>query len=139
MEPSPVGGVTKSGSNGGDQYNYNYCHGDDIISWFEEVAEKADVVQTQTLARILKLNRGIEYLKKCLGEIEIEKIIGPEIESLFTSLVPLASHADFQPYIQRIADGDTAPLITQQPIKLLSLRYIYICMYMYYMYVCIYV
>lgn len=115
MEPAAAV-VTKS-CKGGD-----YCHGD-MISWFEDVAEKADVVQTQTLVRILELNRGIEYLKKWFGGIEIvgRDMDGPAIESLFTSMVPLASHADLNPYIQRIADGDTAPLITQEPIRLLSL------------------
>nr|KYP53415.1 putative indole-3-acetic acid-amido synthetase GH3.5 [Cajanus cajan] len=43
------------------------------------------------------------------------------LESLFTSVVPLASHADLDPYIQKIADGDTTPILIQQPITTLSL------------------
>ncbi|KAK9285517.1 hypothetical protein L1049_024711 [Liquidambar formosana] len=93
----------------------------DIRSWFEDIAENAGFVQTQTLRRILELNFGVEYLKKWLGDINIQEMEASALESLYTSLVPLASHADLQPYIQRIADGDTAPILTQQPITTLSL------------------
>ncbi|XAR55475.1 hypothetical protein NMG60_11035549 [Bertholletia excelsa] len=101
-------------SNGDDHY--------DIISWFEDVAENAAVVQTQTLGRILELNHGVEYLKRWLGEVDnIHDMEASALESLYTSSVPLAAHADLEPYIQRIADGDTSPLLTQQPITTLSL------------------
>ncbi|KAA8524451.1 hypothetical protein F0562_010874 [Nyssa sinensis] len=94
----------------------------DIISWFEDVAEHAGLVQTQTLCRILELNYGVEYLTKWFGEINIQEMDDASaLESLYTSLVPLASHADFEPYIQRIVDGDSTPLLTQQPITTLSL------------------
>ncbi|PIN14228.1 hypothetical protein CDL12_13125 [Handroanthus impetiginosus] len=92
-----------------------------IIDWFEEVAEEADKVQTETLKRILELNCGVEYLKKWLGDANVQEMEASALEALYTSLVPLASHADLEPYIQRIADGDTAPLITQEPITTLSL------------------
>jgi hypothetical protein len=65
----------------------------------------------------------VEYLKKWLGDIDVRDMDASALESLYTSLVPLASHADLEPFINRIADGDTAPLLTQQPITLLSLRY----------------
>lgn len=100
--------------------NNKYDH--DIIDWFESVSENAGHVQTQTLRRILELNYGAEYLKKWLGDIDINEMDACALESLFTSSVPLASHADFEPYIQRIADGDTGPSLTQQPITTLSLR-----------------
>ncbi|XP_077243241.1 auxin-responsive GH3 family protein [Tasmannia lanceolata] len=93
----------------------------EIISWFEEVAENAGRVQTQTLGRIIELNFGVEYLKKWLGHLQFQDIEPTALESLYTSLVPLCSHADINPYIQRIADGDSSPLLTQQPITTLSL------------------
>ncbi|OAY34095.1 indole-3-acetic acid-amido synthetase GH3.10 [Manihot esculenta] len=93
----------------------------DITAWFDRVSEKAGLVQTETLRRILELNWGVEYLQKWLGDINIQDIDACALESLYTSLVPLASHADLEPYIQRIADGDTTPLLTQQPITTLSL------------------
>ena len=117
MEPAvPVSYYSKN--NGNHEY-------DDIIDWFENVCENAGHVQTQTLRRILQLNKGVEYLKKWFGEREnlnIQNMDACALESLFTSTVPLASHADLDPYIQRIADGDEAPLLTQQPITTLSLR-----------------
>ncbi|XP_057473285.1 indole-3-acetic acid-amido synthetase GH3.10 isoform X1 [Actinidia eriantha] len=101
----------------------NTTNGDyGIIEWFEYVAENAGLVQTETLRRILKENYGVEYLKKWLGEIKnIDEMEASALESLYTTLVPLASHADLEPYIQRIADGDPSPLLTQQPITTLSL------------------
>lgn len=101
----------------------NSDHKDDIISWFEDVSQNAGSVQTQLLSQILKQNNGVEYLKKWLGNYNILEMEPCALESLFSSVVPLSSHADFEPFIQRIADGDTAPLLTQQPITTLSLRY----------------
>ncbi|KAJ6693325.1 hypothetical protein OIU85_004125 [Salix viminalis] len=108
MEPKNINGSSRI-----------YEH--DIIGWFEDVSEKAGQVQTETLRRILELNWGVEYLKKWFGNRNIQDMDATALESLYTSLVPLSSHADLEPYIRRIADGDTAPLLTRQPIKLLSL------------------
>ncbi|GKV03875.1 hypothetical protein SLEP1_g16115 [Rubroshorea leprosula] len=95
---------------------------ENMIDWFEDVSENAGAVQTETLRRILEQNHGAEYLKKWLGEeVKIEEIEDSALENLYTSLVPLTSHADLEPYIQRIADGDTSPVLTQQAITLLSL------------------
>ncbi|KAJ1376542.1 GH3 family [Sesbania bispinosa] len=104
-----------NGTNGNGNTDY------DIISWFEDVTQNAGSVQSQILSHILKQNYGVEYLKKWLGNYNIPEMEACALESLFTSVVPLASHADFEPFIQRIADGDTAPLLTQQPITTLSL------------------
>lgn len=101
----------------------NGSHGYNIISWFEDATKNAGSIQTQTLSQILKQNHGVEYLKKWLGDYNIQHVDDCALEPLFTSVVPLASHADFEPLIQRIADGDTAPLLTQQSITTLSLRY----------------
>lgn len=94
----------------------------DIIDWFDEVAEQAGAAQTETLHRILELNYGVEYLKKWLGDANVQEMDAKALESLYTSLVPLTSHADLEPYFQRIADGETKPLLTQEPITTLSLR-----------------
>lgn len=95
----------------------------DIVQWFEGVAENAGRVQAQTLKRIIQLNHNTEYLRKWLGEVnKMEDMEPAAVEALYTSLVPLASHSDLQPYIQRIADGDGSQLLTQHPITMLSLR-----------------
>ncbi|OVA20224.1 GH3 auxin-responsive promoter [Macleaya cordata] len=100
----------------------NNRNGDyEIIRWFEEIAENAGLAQTETLRRIIELNFRTEYLKKWLGGLNIQEMDSNTIESLYTSLVPLASHADLEPYILRIADGDSSPILTQEPITTLSL------------------
>ncbi|MED6154947.1 hypothetical protein PIB30_001088 [Stylosanthes scabra] len=95
----------------------------DIIRWFEQVSANAGAVQTDVLCRILKENFKVEYLKKWWNnkEINVEEMDACALESLFTSVVPLASHENFEPFIKRIADGDTSPILTQQPITTLSL------------------
>lgn len=96
----------------------------DIVEWFEGVAENAGAVQARTLRRIIELNRGTEYLRKWLGDDVRVADMGPaELEALYASAVPLASHADMEPYIQRIADGDSSPVLTNDPITMLSLRF----------------
>ncbi|XP_022986272.1 indole-3-acetic acid-amido synthetase GH3.10 [Cucurbita maxima] len=95
---------------------------EDMVDWFERVSSEAGVAQSRTLREILRQNCGVEYLNQWLGDVNIHQI--PDdfaLESLFTSLVPLSSHADFEPFLQRIADGDSSPLLTQQPIQTLSL------------------
>ncbi|KAG4110742.1 hypothetical protein ERO13_D13G065600v2 [Gossypium hirsutum] len=104
-------------SNGNADGDYQY----EIISWFDSVSKNAAMVQTETLGQILHLNYGVEYLKKWFGDMKIQDMDACALESLYASLVPLASHADFEPFIQRIADGDTAPILTQQTITTLSL------------------
>ncbi|XP_059301372.1 indole-3-acetic acid-amido synthetase GH3.10-like [Lycium ferocissimum] len=100
----------------------NYYKGNEIISWFEETVENVAAIQRQTLRRILELNHGVEYLKKWLGDIRLQDIMDENaLESLYATMVPLASHADFEPYIHRMADGEIAPLLTQEPITTLSL------------------
>ena len=41
----------------------------------------------------------------------------------FKACVPLVTHKDLEPYIQRIADGDTSPILTGKAITTISLRY----------------
>ncbi|GAB4824994.1 hypothetical protein Ancab_007867 [Ancistrocladus abbreviatus] len=113
MEPAMAGMCSSSEDGDSDG---------DIIGWFDDVSENASLVQNETLRRILEVNCRVEYLRKWLGEdIKVEELEGSRLESLYTSLVPVISHADIESYIQRIADGETTPLLTQHPITHLSL------------------
>ncbi|KAI3991476.1 hypothetical protein MKX01_006778 [Papaver californicum] len=99
----------------------------EIIKWFEDMSENAGLVQTETLRRVIEMNFETEYLKKWLGnDLNIQEMDSNSIESLHTSLVPLVSHADLEPYILRIADGYLTPILTQEPITTLSLRQKYV-------------
>ncbi|KAF9590471.1 hypothetical protein IFM89_035348 [Coptis chinensis] len=100
----------------------NINHEDsEIIRWFDEISENSGFVQTETLRHIIELNSGSEYLRKWFGGISVQDLDSSSVESLYTSLVPLASHADLEPYIMRVADGDSSPILTQEPITTLSL------------------
>lgn len=110
---------TKQQQRNGSSHNINDQN--DIVGWFERVSVNAGDVQTETLRRILELNCGVEYLKKWLGDIQVQEMESCALESLYTRLVPLSTHADIEPFVHRIADGDTTPLLTQQPITTLSL------------------
>ncbi|XP_068660350.1 jasmonoyl--L-amino acid synthetase JAR4-like [Aristolochia californica] len=83
------------------------------IEDFEAQTKDADRVQRETLEKILEENDETEYLKR-FG------LNGRRDEETFRKCVPLASHQDFQPYIQRIADGDYSPILAAKPFTTLS-------------------
>ncbi|KAH9317066.1 hypothetical protein KI387_018835, partial [Taxus chinensis] len=85
-----------------------------LIEEFEAMTRDAERVQQETLKKIIESNSETEYMQKW-------GLNGRTDPQDFKSCVPLATHADFEPYIQRIADGDKSPLLTTQPITLLSL------------------
>ncbi|CAN6457645.1 unnamed protein product [Victoria cruziana] len=93
-----------------------------IIHWFEQVCREASAIQAQTLGQIIRRNVGAEYLKRWMGHLpQLHEMEDQELESLFTSLVPVSSHADYDPYIQRVAEGDPSPILIQEPVTTLSL------------------
>ncbi|XP_058209022.1 indole-3-acetic acid-amido synthetase GH3.10 isoform X1 [Rhododendron vialii] len=123
MEETAKNNDNNNKSNGGGDHTSTGATGSGIIGWFEDMAENAGRVQTEMLRRILVQNHGVEYLRKWLGDDvgSVEEMEGSVLESVYRSLVPVVCHADLEPYIERIADGDTSPLLTQQPITTLSL------------------
>lgn len=94
----------------------DYLDPDRVIDEFEAMTRDAERVQEETLRRILEENSQAEYLRK-LGLNG-----GTDLES-FRAHVPLVTHKDLEPYIQRIVDGDSSPVLTGQPITTISLRY----------------
>lgn len=91
-----------------------FC-GEAVIAEFESLTRDAAAVQRDTLRRILADNACAEYLR-CRG------LAGRTDAASFRACVPLATHADIEPYIARIADGDTSPVLTAKPITSISLR-----------------
>jgi jasmonic acid-amino synthetase len=87
-----------------------------VIEEFDEVTRNASRVQRDTLKNILEENGDAEYLQDLGlgGRTDIES---------FRACVPLVTHQDLEPYIQRIVDGDTAPILTGKPVTSISLRY----------------
>ncbi|KAG9457771.1 hypothetical protein H6P81_002279 [Aristolochia fimbriata] len=84
-----------------------------FIDVFEAETKDAERVQREVLERILKENGEAEYLKK-FG------LDGKWDEETFRKCVPLASHHDLMPYINRIADRDASPLLAAKPFTALS-------------------
>ncbi|KAF8413731.1 hypothetical protein HHK36_001724 [Tetracentron sinense] len=85
-----------------------------VINEFETVTKDARRVQRETLQKILEENGEAEYLQKLglNGRTDVES---------FKACVPLVTHKDLDPYIQRIADGDTSQILTRKPITTISL------------------
>lgn len=99
-----------------------------VIEEFESITKDAKRVQIETLKRILKENGEAEYLKKW-------NLDGKFDPQSYSTCVPVVTHKDFEPYIQKIADGASYPVLTGKPITTITLRYIFII----YMCVCVYI
>lgn len=92
-----------------------YLDPERVIDEFEAMTRDVERVQEVTLKRILEENSQAEYLRKLglNGRTDLES---------FRAHVPLVTHKDLEPYIQRIVDGDSSPILTGQPINTISLR-----------------
>ncbi|KAL6626982.1 hypothetical protein ACP70R_030708 [Stipagrostis hirtigluma subsp. patula] len=88
--------------------------GEEVIAEFERLTQDAAAVQRETLRRILAENAAVEYLRR-LG------LAGRTDPDSFRACVPLATHADLEPYIARIAGGDTSAVLTAKPVTSISL------------------
>lgn len=87
---------------------------DSVIEEFESLTRDAGRVQRETLKKILEENGAAEYLQE-LG------LGGRTDVGSFRSCVPLVTHKDLEPYIQRIVDGDHYPILTGKPVTSISL------------------
>uniref|UniRef100_A0ACD5VN45 Uncharacterized protein n=1 Tax=Avena sativa TaxID=4498 RepID=A0ACD5VN45_AVESA len=88
--------------------------GEEVIAEFDRLTRDAANVQEETLRRILAENGAAEYLQR-LG------LAGRTDPDSFRAYVPLATHADLEPYINRIVDGDATPVLTAKPVTSISL------------------
>ncbi|XP_062232265.1 jasmonoyl--L-amino acid synthetase GH3.5-like isoform X2 [Phragmites australis] len=90
------------------------CSCEETVNEFEALTRDAGRVQRDTLKNILELNADAEYLKHfgLRGRTDVES---------YKSCIPLCVHSDLEPYIQRIVDGDSSPVLTGNPITALSL------------------
>ncbi|KAL3815114.1 hypothetical protein ACJIZ3_016382 [Penstemon smallii] len=87
-----------------------------IIEEFEALSKDAERVQRETLKKILEENGETEYLQR-------SGLNGRTDPNSFKAFVPLVTHKDLEPYIQRIADGDNynPSILTSKPITTISL------------------
>lgn len=89
---------------------------EEVIAEFEALTKEAGKVQEETLKKILEENGDTVYLQQW-------GLNGTTDPQTFKACVPLVTHKDLDPYIQRIADGDLSPVLTRKPITTISLRY----------------
>ncbi|KAJ1429524.1 GH3 family [Sesbania bispinosa] len=87
---------------------------DKVIEEFERLTKDAERVQRETLKRILEANTSAEYLQS-LG------LNGRTDPESFKACVPLVTHKELEPYINRMIDGDVSPILTGKPITTMSL------------------
>ncbi|MCO5572857.1 hypothetical protein L7F22_026616 [Adiantum nelumboides] len=88
------------------------CNGSvDPLEMIEYLTTNAKKVQNQVLAKILTRNAKTEYLTRyTLDGRVLDK-------ASFKKLIPVVSYEEVEPYINRIANGEKAPIISAEPIS----------------------
>ncbi|KAI8023802.1 Jasmonoyl--L-amino acid synthetase JAR4 [Camellia lanceoleosa] len=87
---------------------------EEVIEEFEMLTKDIERIQKETLQKILKENGSTEYLK-------IWSLNGRTDHESFKASVPFVTHKDLKPYIQRMVNGDTFPIVIGKPITTISL------------------
>jgi len=80
------------------------------LEYIEEVTRNADEIQEKVLAEILSCSAQAEYLQRHGLDGRTDRIT-------FKKLVPVVNYEDLKPDIDRIANGDTSPILCSKPIS----------------------
>ncbi|WMV48833.1 hypothetical protein MTR67_042218 [Solanum verrucosum] len=80
------------------------------LEFIEEVTTNVDEVQKRVLHEILTRNANVEYLQRL-------NLNGHTDRETFKKFVPVITYEDIQPDINRIANGDTSPILCSQPVS----------------------
>ncbi|KAI4322852.1 hypothetical protein L6164_022505 [Bauhinia variegata] len=80
------------------------------LLFIEDVTGNADEVQKRVLAEILSRNANVEYLQRHGLNRRTDR-------DTFKKLLPVITYEDIQPDINRIANGDTRPILCSKPIS----------------------
>ena len=80
------------------------------LEFIEDVTANADEVQEKVLSEILSRNANVEYLQR-------HGLNGQTDRDTFKKLLPVITYEDIQPDINRIANGDTSPILCSKPIS----------------------
>lgn len=80
------------------------------LEFIEEATKNVNEIQRKVLAEILSRNAHVEYMKRhgLNGRIDRET---------FKKIMPVITYEEILPDINRIADGDTSPIICSEPIS----------------------
>ncbi|CAA0816264.1 Indole-3-acetic acid-amido synthetase GH3.6 [Striga hermonthica] len=80
------------------------------LEYIEDVTKNADEVQERVLSEILSRNADVEYLRRY-------GLDGRTDRDTFKKTLPVVAYDDILPDINRIANGDTSPILCSQPIS----------------------
>ncbi|KAE8654809.1 putative indole-3-acetic acid-amido synthetase GH3.1 [Hibiscus syriacus] len=80
------------------------------LKFIEDVTVNADEVQKRVLSEILTRSADAEYLQR-------NGLNGCTDRETFKKVMPVITYEDLKPDIERIANGDTSPILCSQPIS----------------------
>lgn len=80
------------------------------LEFIENVTSNPDEVQKKVLSEILLRNAHVEYLQR-------NGLNGHTDKESFKKIMPVITYEDIQADINRIANGDTAPILCSKPIS----------------------
>jgi len=80
------------------------------LEYIEDVTSNADEIQTRVLAEILSSSAHAEYLQR-------HGLDGRTERESFKKIMPVVTYEDLKPDIDRIANGDTSPILCSKPIS----------------------
>ena len=86
------------------------------LQFIEDVTANAHEVQTQVLAEILSRSANVEYFQR-------HGLNGCTDRKTFKKVIPIVTYEDLKPDIDRIANGDTSPILCSKPISEFLTRY----------------
>ncbi|CAK8535208.1 unnamed protein product [Lathyrus sativus] len=81
-----------------------------VLEFIEDATTHADEIQKKVLAEILSHNANVEYLQR-------HGLSGQTDSETFKKLIPVITYDDIKNDINRIANGDTSPILTSNPIS----------------------
>ncbi|XP_062104691.1 indole-3-acetic acid-amido synthetase GH3.6-like [Humulus lupulus] len=80
------------------------------LQYIEDVTTNADEVQGRVVSEILSRSANVEYLQR-------HGLKGHTDRETFRKVMPIVTYEDLKPYIDRIANGDTSPILCSEPIS----------------------
>ncbi|XP_028761826.1 indole-3-acetic acid-amido synthetase GH3.6-like [Neltuma alba] len=80
------------------------------LQFIEDVTSNADLIQNKVLTQILSHNANVEYLQR-------HGLDGRTDRQTFKKLVPVITYDHIQSDVNRIANGDTSPILSSHPIS----------------------
>ncbi|KAK8527307.1 hypothetical protein V6N13_085146 [Hibiscus sabdariffa] len=80
------------------------------LQFIEDMTSNADELQKNVLGEILSRNAHVEYL-------QTHGLNGRTDRESFKNIMPVITYEDIQPYVERIANGHTSPILCSKPIS----------------------